>query len=73
MEFDTIGKRIKFARIILGLNQSEVVTRLGVRQQAISVWEADICKPSATIVPKLAEVLNCTPAWLYFGVGSRPE
>ena len=73
MELDTIGKRIKFARIILGLTQAEVATKIGARYPSrISLWETDSCKPWATEVPKLAEALKCTPAWLYFGDGLRP-
>ena len=73
MELDTIGKRINFARIILGLSQKEVATMLGANYPSkISNWEADRAKPCSTAVTDLARVLNCTPAWLYFGVGDRP-
>ncbi|KKM27008.1 hypothetical protein LCGC14_1579150 [marine sediment metagenome] len=73
MELDTIGKRIKFARIILGLTQPQVASMMGARSNSkLSNWETDRCKPCATVVPKLAKVLKCTPAWLYFGDGLRP-
>ncbi len=73
MELDTIGKRINFARIILGLSQKEVATILGTNfPSKISNWEVDRATPSATSVPALTRALNCTPAWLYFGEGDKP-
>ena len=73
MELDTIGKRINFARIILGLSQRGLADMLGLSQSSvISNWERGRNKPIARSVPNLAETLNCTAAWLFFGVGDRP-
>ena len=43
-----------------GLTQSELSSAIGVAQNTISNWENGERMPSASMLPRLAEILNCT-------------
>lgn len=47
-------------RLQAGLTQQELSLKLGVRQNTVSQWENGNRVPSVEILPKLADVLNCT-------------
>lgn len=51
-------KRIKSLRNHLGLTQTELSKRLGIRQQTVSEWETGMYRPrgaSATLLSMIAE------------------
>lgn len=52
--------RIRTLRWKAGLTQKELAERMGLKQTAVSWWETDRGNPSASTLPKLAAVLNCT-------------
>ena len=61
-----IGKKIKELRIKEGLSQKELSDFLGFKSPSIvTMWESNSRTPKATILPKLAEVLNCSISELY--------
>ncbi len=70
---DTVGDRIKRARERLGLNQSELARRVGVRPQAVQQWENGSNFPAdRDRYEQIAKVLEVTPYWLEYGGESTP-
>ena len=64
---DTIHKRIKQARLAVGLSQSALAKKLGIKPQSVQNWENGISSPKTTRFEKLANVLDVSPAWLLHG------
>lgn len=73
----TLGKRIKKARLIAGLNQqalAEAISQFGdgrtVTRTAVVQWESESTRGiEAANLLKAAKVLNVAPEWLQFGTG----
>jgi transcriptional regulator with XRE-family HTH domain len=42
------------------MTQAELAEKIGVDQTAVSQWETGQTYPKASLLPKIAEVLNCT-------------
>lgn len=59
-----IAEKIKRQRKANGLNQEELAERLGLSITTIRRWEWGRRAPNAVILPKLAEVLNTSVAYL---------
>ena len=57
---ETLGKRIAGHRKALGLTQDALAEQLGITAQAISKWENGQSCPDISMLPKLAEIFNCT-------------
>ena len=57
---ETLGKRIAARRKALGLTQDALAEQLGITAQAVSKWENGQSCPDITILPKLAEIFDCT-------------
>ncbi|KKL23651.1 hypothetical protein LCGC14_2423220 [marine sediment metagenome] len=73
MELDTIGKRIRYARIIRGLSQNDLARRVGVYGGSnVCSWEVGGRSPTPSTGKKLADALDCSPGWLLFGEGEKP-
>ena len=51
---------IKHFRVKAKLSQLELAEKLNVTQGAISHWEVGLSAPRIELLPKLAEVLNCS-------------
>ncbi len=47
-------------RTRIGITQTELARRLGVRQNTITQWERGSRQPRAEMLPKLADTLGCT-------------
>ena len=61
----TIGERIKSRRIALGLSADDLALRLKKNRATVYRYESDeIEKLPTTVLEKLAEVLDVTPAYL---------
>ncbi|GEM_PF-193320 len=54
----TLGERLKNHRLNSGLSQTELARRLGLRQATISLIEHDRRRPSATLLRRIASVLD---------------
>ena len=68
---DTIGTRARQRRRDLGLSQSEVARRIGVKPQSVQQLEAGkIAKPRYIL--DLANVLQVSPDWLSHGRSGKP-
>ena len=57
-EVETMGSRIQRLRYQRGLSQTEVAARMGVSNPAVSAWEQDKARPSASRLIALAEILG---------------
>lgn len=51
---------IKEARRRKSFSQLELAEKLNVTQGAVSQWENEMASPRTALLPKLAEVLECT-------------
>lgn len=55
---DTLGQRIKKARLYHGLTKKEFADRLGVNEKTIRLWEADLCNLTSDSLKSLAPLLG---------------
>jgi transcriptional regulator with XRE-family HTH domain len=63
----TVGARIATIRTALKWTQEELAVRIGVHQNAISVWEQGKNEPQAVFVFRMARVFRCSMDGLYSG------
>lgn len=66
---DTLAQRLRYARERMGLSQSELARRTGLRPQAIQFIEAGRVQRPRNLLD-LAQVLAVNPEWLLFGRGT---
>ncbi len=52
------GARIKAARLLKGLSQTELAERLGVSQPAVAHWESGAHAPRYALLPRIAAMLE---------------
>jgi transcriptional regulator with XRE-family HTH domain len=52
------GARIKAARLLMGLSQTELAERLGVSQPAVAHWESGAHAPRYALLPRIAALLE---------------
>jgi transcriptional regulator with XRE-family HTH domain len=72
-DLDTMGGRLSRARDALELSAAQLARRLGVQTATIQAWESDRSQPRANRLSMLAGVLNVSPSWLLYGVGTAPQ
>ncbi len=65
----TFGDRVAAGREALGLSQSELARKLGVKLRTIQAWEDDRFEPRANKLQMLSGVLNVSLLWLLKGEG----
>ena len=58
LKFAALSARITQGRIRAHLTQGELATNLGIKQQAVSRWEAGTHRPSVDQIPRLAAVID---------------
>lgn len=51
---------IKTKRKRLDMSQEDLAKKLGISQPAVAQWESGVSRPNISLLPKLAEVLECT-------------
>ena len=69
----SIGERIKERRKMLGLSVTDVADKLEVNRATVYRYESEaIEKMPVSIIQKLADVLNCSPAYL-MGTTNTPD
>ena len=61
---DTMGERIRKARIDKGLKQDDVARLMDVTRGAVGSWEHDRSAPPAKNFPKLAAILGVSASYL---------
>lgn len=64
-DMHTVGKRIKYYRESLGLEQKDIARQLGFTPNAVSNWENGRTRPDLAVVPKLCDILHITLYELY--------
>ncbi|MBL3569606.1 helix-turn-helix domain-containing protein [Rhodovulum sp. BSW8] len=65
----TFGDRVVAAREALGMTQTELAKRLGVKLETVRGWEDDVSEPRSNKLQMLAGVLNVSIMWLLNGHG----
>jgi transcriptional regulator with XRE-family HTH domain len=65
----TFGDRLSGAREAIGLSQSELAARLGVKLVTLRGWEDDLNDPRANKLQMLSGILNVSITWLLTGQG----
>lgn len=65
----TLGDRITAGREALGISQSELAQRIGLKDTTIKLWENDELDPRANRIQMLAGVLGVSLVWLLSGEG----
>ena len=65
-----MAERIKYCRQKIKMSQQELADLVGISIMTVRRWEWNERTPNASIIPKLAEVLNTTAAYL---MGEAPE
>jgi len=68
-EAATFGDRVAGARETLGLSQSDLARKLGVKLKTVQGWENDLSEPRANKLQMLSGVLNVSLMWLLNGEG----
>lgn len=64
---DSIGGRIKQARLEQGLSQVELANAAKVSQPTVANWENDSHIPRQAALDKLAGILSTSPNWIRMG------
>lgn len=62
--------RIRIARLLKGLSQTELSSMLGIRQNTLSSWETERTEPDLTALRKLSTILEVSTDYL---VGSEND
>ena len=68
-----IGKQIAFYRKKLNITQDILAQKLDVTNQAVSKWENDQCYPDIALLPKLADIFECSIDALFARDGIAPS
>ena len=71
-EAATFGDRVAAARETLGLSQSDLARKLGVKLKTVQGWEDDLSEPRANKLSMMAGMLNVSFRWLLSGEGDGP-
>lgn len=58
MSDDTIGRALRTRRALLGLDQRDAATRIGMSRTTYSSYERDTQRPSVDVLPAIAEFLE---------------
>jgi ribosome-binding protein aMBF1 (putative translation factor) len=71
-EASTFGDRLVCAREAMGMDQSQLAHRLGIKHQTLRNWEEDRAEPRANKLQMLAGMLNVSMVWMMSGQGEAP-
>ncbi len=67
----TLGQRIREARIGRGLDQAKMSARLDIATRTLQRWEKGEQEPDASVIMRIAKITNVLPQWLLTGEGER--
>lgn len=62
-----IAHRLRMTREALGLNQTELCERAGVKRNTYNQWEQGKGRPQIDEAQKLCDAFNITLDWIYRG------
>src|SRR5579872_6284963 len=69
----TLGLLVRGYRQALGMSQTELAQKVGVRRLSISLIENDRRRPSATALHNIADILNVKPDRLFLLAGPEAK
>jgi transcriptional regulator with XRE-family HTH domain len=69
---DSLGLRIRTARLASGLTFQQIAERAKVNPSSLWRYESEAVMPGAETLRRLAEAFDCNPQWLLCGTG-RPQ
>ncbi|MEO0324588.1 MAG: helix-turn-helix domain-containing protein [Myxococcota bacterium] len=70
-QLDTLGKRLKWGRVRLGITQPQLGEAVAAESQQIWKYENDKRTPGPERLLQFARLLRLRPWWLVFGEGPR--
>lgn len=70
---NTLGQRIKYARLQTGLTQLAIADHFGIKRVSVTQWEGDITSPDHEKLSDLAALLKVDMNWLIEGKGRAPQ
>ena len=75
---DSIGNRIRYLRMLTGLDRNHMEMRHQVKKVSLVKWENGTANISPRNITRLINVaidhsIECTPEWLTTGVGNPPK
>jgi transcriptional regulator with XRE-family HTH domain len=62
-----VGRRLRTARLALGLDQQEMADALTVARTTYSNWEVGIRPPESFAMARLEERFGVTMSWIFLG------
>lgn len=72
-DLTTFGGRLRYARELRGIKNTDLAKAAGIRQAKISQWERNRWSANRAAAPKLAKALNVSLEWLVLGCGETPK
>lgn len=70
LDVEATGKRIRLARQMRRMNQTELADRIGYSGKAVSAWERGVNAPTGNAILELCRALNVSADWL---LGTKGE
>jgi transcriptional regulator with XRE-family HTH domain len=70
---ETLGDKIRMARTSLGLTQSQLAERVGVRSLSVHRWESGRTHPSKEHLGRLADCLYESPEYFLIAGAKRAD
>ncbi|WP_367647413.1 helix-turn-helix domain-containing protein [Ruegeria arenilitoris] len=69
----SLGERLRLARLAKGISQGELASAIGVSRTAIGQWELNGVQPSLERLDEVSRFLDVKPEWIAFGVSDTPD
>lgn len=61
---DTLGERLRAARVSAGLTLKDVASKIGYSWVAVERWELNVCRPKPGVLWHLCSVYNISWDWI---------
>lgn len=64
LDVEATGKRIRLARQMRRMSQTELADRIGYSGKAVSAWETGVNAPTGDAIRELCRTLDVSADWL---------
>ena len=64
LDVEATGKRIRLARQMRRMSQTELADRIGYSDKAVSAWETGVNAPTGDAIRELCRALGVSADWL---------
>ena len=64
LDVEATGKRIRLARQMRRMSQTELADRIGYSDKAVSAWECGVNAPTGDAIRELCRALGVSADWL---------